>query len=201
MMHMEIDVLSPRSYIRMRNISNSKRARSPDDGPMERPTKRLVLAFGSATQSRRNSSSASSSRHTSEDWVQQAGGLTIDSPLSTTPKPFFPDEDVPMDLDASDEPERPPLPLLQTSFNAQQLVHSQLQQLLPDINVLPPTPEIEITAATRPSTPCDSPGPMNISPTGSFLASPSRGRQRFTMGPRPDCEKCRLGLKGHYMHF
>ncbi|KAJ7592704.1 kinase-like domain-containing protein [Mycena floridula] len=51
-----------------------------------------------ATQNRRNSSYASSSRHTSEDWVQQAGGLTNDSPSSTTPKPFFPDEDVPMVL-------------------------------------------------------------------------------------------------------
>jgi len=29
---------------------------------------------------------------------------------------------------------------------------------------------------------------------------PSR-RQRFTMGPRADCEKCRLGVKGHWMHF
>ncbi|KAI0373325.1 hypothetical protein BV20DRAFT_805681 [Pilatotrama ljubarskyi] len=26
-------------------------------------------------------------------------------------------------------------------------------------------------------------------------------RQRFTMGPRADCELCRLRVKGHYMHF
>ncbi|PSS22647.1 hypothetical protein PHLCEN_2v3013 [Hermanssonia centrifuga] len=26
-------------------------------------------------------------------------------------------------------------------------------------------------------------------------------RQRFTMGPRSDCEKCRLGVPGHWMHF
>ena len=26
-------------------------------------------------------------------------------------------------------------------------------------------------------------------------------RSRFTMGPRPDCEKCRLGVPGHYAHF
>ncbi|KAJ7592705.1 hypothetical protein C8J56DRAFT_779214 [Mycena floridula] len=55
-----------------------------------------------------------------------------------------------------------------------------------------------MAAAPRPSTPCDSPGPMDISPTRPFLAP---RRQRFTMGYRSDCEKCRLGLKGHYMHF
>jgi len=26
-------------------------------------------------------------------------------------------------------------------------------------------------------------------------------RSRFTMGPRPDCNKCRLGVPGHYAHF
>ncbi|KAH9180271.1 hypothetical protein EDB89DRAFT_7311 [Lactarius sanguifluus] len=26
-------------------------------------------------------------------------------------------------------------------------------------------------------------------------------RSRFTLGPRPDCEKCRLGVPGHYAHF
>ena len=28
-----------------------------------------------------------------------------------------------------------------------------------------------------------------------------RPTQRFTMGPRADCEKCRLGVPGHWMHF
>lgn len=26
-------------------------------------------------------------------------------------------------------------------------------------------------------------------------------KQKFTMGPRGDCEKCRMGVKGHWMHF
>jgi hypothetical protein len=29
----------------------------------------------------------------------------------------------------------------------------------------------------------------------------SARRSRFTMGPRPDCEKCRSGVPGHYAHF
>ncbi|KAI0792890.1 hypothetical protein C8Q75DRAFT_804604 [Abortiporus biennis] len=32
-------------------------------------------------------------------------------------------------------------------------------------------------------------------------SQPTRKPQRFTMGPRADCEKCRLGVKGHWMHF
>jgi hypothetical protein len=26
-------------------------------------------------------------------------------------------------------------------------------------------------------------------------------KPRFTMGPRADCEKCRLGVKGHWAHY
>lgn len=33
-----------------------------------------------------------------------------------------------------------------------------------------------------------------------LMPSPMR-RSRFTMGPRPDCDKCRLGVPGHYAHF
>ncbi|KAI0247064.1 hypothetical protein BJV78DRAFT_1248692 [Lactifluus subvellereus] len=32
------------------------------------------------------------------------------------------------------------------------------------------------------------------------IPAPAR-RSRFTMGPRPDCDKCRLGVPGHYAHF
>lgn len=37
-------------------------------------------------------------------------------------------------------------------------------------------------------------------PTQQQQQAPLR-RSRFTMGPRPDCEKCRLGVPGHYAHF
>ena len=39
--------------------------------------------------------------------------------------------------------------------------------------------------------------PMSIS---SPTPTVSNRKQRFTMGPRSDCEKCRLGVKGHWMH-
>ncbi|KAF8271809.1 hypothetical protein EI94DRAFT_489129 [Lactarius quietus] len=44
--------------------------------------------------------------------------------------------------------------------------------------------------------PLDLPEPQ---PSQQQQAPPRRSR--FTMGPRPDCEKCRLGVPGHYAHF
>lgn len=50
--------------------------------------------------------------------------------------------------------------------------------------------------------PPPSPAPMSISPESSFVQLPqSQRKPRFTMGPRSDCEKCRLGVKGHWMHL
>lgn len=68
----------------------------------------------------------------------------------------------------------------------------------PHINVIVPTP-------------LDTPHlaqlePLYPTPTMLHLASTtdvSTGyrKQRFTMGPRSDCEKCRLGVKGHWAHY
>ncbi|KAK0210613.1 hypothetical protein DFS33DRAFT_306971 [Desarmillaria ectypa] len=90
------------------------------------------------------------------------------------------------------------------------LAQSSFSPRLPSIDVTPPTPETirgsgGIVNVTRPRTPVsDSLTLMNISmdsggPRSSTL-SPTK-RQRVTMGPRSDCEKCRLGVKGHWMHF
>ena len=38
-----------------------------------------------------------------------------------------------------------------------------------------------------------------VSPRAGMMSS--RTRQKFTMGPRSDCEKCRMGVKGHSVHF
>ncbi|SRR6266702_2081240 len=69
-----------------------------------------------------------------------------------------------------------------------------------------PTPPIG-TAILPPHFPFSS-GCMNTMPLGLRESQqPSQQQQapprrsRFTMGPRPDCEKCRLGVPGHYAHF
>ena len=41
---------------------------------------------------------------------------------------------------------------------------------------------------------------LESQPLQQTLSSPAR-RSRFTMGPRPDCDKCRSGVPGHYAHF
>lgn len=79
----------------------------------------------------------------------------------------------------------------------------------PMIRVLPATPansplstqnHVADTHAHLPNSTSQSSSmsPMAISPA----VSPSSNRkQRFTMGPRSDCEKCKLGVKGHWMHI
>ena len=73
----------------------------------------------------------------------------------------------------------------------------------PSINVVPPTP-IHQQSFLDYSQP-DSPSAMNPSMGSSMdISSKSttpRKQPRFTMGPRADCEKCRLGVKGHFVHL
>ncbi|KAF8188393.1 hypothetical protein BJ912DRAFT_968753, partial [Pholiota molesta] len=75
-----------------RPMNSSKRPRSPEaaDGYEDRPTKRPSLAVGEFNRRQLSHSSAASSRQGSEDWVQRAGGLTIDSPIYTPGDPHYP---------------------------------------------------------------------------------------------------------------
>ncbi|KAF9069833.1 hypothetical protein BDP27DRAFT_1324676, partial [Rhodocollybia butyracea] len=225
MMTMEIDMQSPSSLLPSYGHSNStKRARSPDETnspsrPSKRPTLAAVNVYPSSqtNHSFRNTSSAGSSRQPSEDWVQQAGSLTIDSPLFTTPSI----EDYAMATEsgivqnpsttASDTSGRPQLPPLQTSFSRTPDAKPQfttapiLQHIAPSINVLPPTPEVTFpmgfSTVIRPSTPMtDSPMSISTSASSPNISSPSR-KHRFAMGPRADCDKCKQGIKGHYLHL
>ncbi|KAJ6547417.1 hypothetical protein B0H19DRAFT_1165520 [Mycena capillaripes] len=225
---LEVEMQSP-SFRTIRSVS-AKRARSPDS-PSERPAKRLSLAIGGQLNSSENTfhylnlsarSSASTSRHSSEDWVQQAGGLSIDSPLfpsmSATVPEFASTADEGMLVDAEEDlstmsrrPYLPPLrtesdALMQAGFPSSEPTHAQRQQVdlpsrsrynttettpapgslfLPAINILPATPDL--LSRTRPSTPVHD--------------SSASKKQRFMMGPRADCEKCRLGVKGHWVHL
>ncbi|KAJ3854639.1 hypothetical protein EV368DRAFT_80370 [Lentinula lateritia] len=235
---MEVDMQSASSSLRPA-YSSMKRARSPDEtNSPSRPSKRLTLATEiecnpSQPIYLRSSSSAGSSRQPSEDWVQQAGSLSIDSPLCTRASGGLPFEDHAMADQPIQNPStavpltatygRPQLPLLQTSFSRPSNVRpdyatatqplpqvattnsSYHQHLAPSINVLPPTPNapfpMAFSLAARPSTPMNE-SPMSIpnSPSSATILSPSR-KHRFAMGPRTDCEKCNLGVKGHYIHI
>jgi len=69
--------------------------------------------------------------------------------------------------------------------------------LAPEIRILPATPSSRLGGSSLP------PSPMLISPSGSYISSPSspNRKAKVTMGPRADCEKCRSGVKGHWLHY
>jgi len=253
---MQVDAHSP-SFRTLRSYS-AKRARSPDTpDSTNRPSKRLPPAVDEnlpaevylQTEFRSDwRASGNSSRHPSEDWVQQAGGLTIDSPLSGDGSSFpfpnacasgVPDENMTMDADEDDHgstrslphnsqtntsfiqlttsnpPQHPSHqeqhPLLASTQHAPCPVPSRSTLLLPSIKVQLATPsdtpvssDVQNTESTQPITRPSSPTAMSISPTSSWnmnMASTTSRKQRFTMGPRADCQKCLLGVKGHWMHF
>ncbi|KZV92853.1 hypothetical protein EXIGLDRAFT_692216 [Exidia glandulosa HHB12029] len=79
--------------------------------------------------------------------------------------------------------------------------------MLPRIAVQPATPR---SSASSRATSLAPPSPLAqyaqlASPIGWTPGTPpppsARPRPRVSMGPRADCEKCRLGVKGHWMHF
>ncbi|KAJ8078694.1 hypothetical protein PM082_012977 [Marasmius tenuissimus] len=228
-MQMEIDYPSPSPSFRHK----CKRPRSPDDmGSPHRPTKHRK-----PTDDRRSAfpplpsgnSFSNSHRSTSEDWVQQASGLTIDTPVdvdgvttssryefgienSNASKPHlhpliirpsfesntneFTNHTAPMD----DIEQHAPEPMEQTApARPPHISLRSFPQIPPSISVQPPTPDTTVyhPGFTRSPSPL-SDAHMSVS-NSPFISSPLR--RKFTMGPRADCEKCRLGVKGHSVHL
>ncbi|KAG7092383.1 hypothetical protein E1B28_008740 [Marasmius oreades] len=174
------------------------------------------------------SASSNSSRCTSEDWVQQASGLTIAAPLKIGGSVMATDTRNELIATPSSVSSKPQLTPLNTSFDSSlrgypnhnapmdgiqhdstSVEHSASSESLPrafphippSISVQPPTPDMPAAHLifTRSSTPLsDSSMSISTSPV-SFTSSPLR--RKFTMGPRADCEKCRLGVKGHSVHL
>ncbi|KAI0668539.1 hypothetical protein C8Q78DRAFT_1071396 [Trametes maxima] len=60
-----------------------------------------------------------------------------------------------------------------------------------------PAFSFEDTSMTSPT----STSPNTHLPIPQQTTTGTSKRQRFTMGPRADCEQCRMRVKGHYMHF
>jgi len=208
-------------------MTSGKRAHSPDGSPGDRPAKRLSLAIGDVSIGCRhfNTSSVNGSRYPSEDWVQQAGELTINSPIVSLTVHHSP-----VDVEMSTDPDESGAQPLQTSYPLPALVsqhqHTEIESQLPnsldrhyerrysekmqpvfDTMVSPILPNKhtseEQEPSTRPSTPTDSSSNAMVlsSPVASFSQIPSSpAKRRVFFGPRTGCEKCRLGVKGHFIH-
>ncbi|EAU88223.1 hypothetical protein CC1G_03895 [Coprinopsis cinerea okayama7 len=251
---MDVDIHpSPSSVFRsFRQVSmtSAKRPRSPDAEtayPIDRPTKRLFVttsgySSGATDPTDRSpggssygAPSAGTSRYPSEDWVKQAGGLSIDSPMfrqsvsaNSSYEHLGASGDVDMAMDTEDSAVQSHANPLPVSTSTSSLSHSgasglshrsdipstphkelphALSKPHPQINVVPATPSLHHTQssgmAQRSFSGSPEMTPMALSPAQTFnqLLSPSTPRRKVTMGPRADCEKCRMGVKGHWMHF
>lgn len=79
-----------------------------------------------------------------------------------------------------------------------------LHPATPTSPLVNPQPSNTQQPTTPPLSPQEAPNsPMAISPQSSPVLTRrmTAGRLAFTMGPRNDCEKCRMGVKGHYAHL
>ncbi|EED81710.1 predicted protein [Postia placenta Mad-698-R] len=165
------------------SLKPAKRARSPASASsFERPSVRYHhflrrseaihkrTAFGGDT-----SIAIPIARHPgfADDWVAQTGGLRIASPM--LPKGQGP----------------PTVALVEDSCTHVKSVLTQGGIATHDVAMIP---SIQVQGATP------SPTATPASMYGSSDAGHTSRKQRFTMGPRADCEKCRLGVKGHWMH-
>lgn len=226
-------------------MNPGKRARSPEgSSPADRPSKRPSLAVGGITRRpdyrHLSLGSASSSLGTPEDWVQQAGGLSIDSPIpSDLENPFVGGEDVDM-MDSEDssvnelpgrtqtshfsntgpsqQAQQQPVLVPQTSHpsehgtrltdglfanvgsNAVPAAPIHAPQLPEDPAGFGRTPGQRVSVPPPSILPPSSPDLMAISPTTSFTQTGS-SRRRVVFGPRANCDKCRLGAPGHFIHY
>ncbi|XP_006458502.1 hypothetical protein AGABI2DRAFT_115532 [Agaricus bisporus var. bisporus H97] len=255
---MDLDTYSP--HPRCQRFSSVKRARSPDSSIFEdRPSKRIHYA-ALDVQRRLGDYSTGSSRQSSEDWVQQARSLSIDSPLYSAH--FISEEAAKVERIEDDEHmmsvsnsqssrefDKSQLPLLQSSGypafpSAQQVPDMDMpcgldgpsvpyinvnsvedhslqasvkqdqrfpQQTLPErdpimgtsINAVPPTlmehlgVQACLHSGSMSASNSDTSTQTDVPP--SKLATPKK--QRFMMGPRADCMKCRMGVKGHFVHL
>jgi len=208
--------------------SKSKRARSPASPTTveSRPTKRLSLGgCDRTTISRRMACSPIRARQTSEDWVVQTRSLRIgrdsNSPAAD-PKSFAPIlEDVPREFGQGfngpvDTDEDMVMEFEETSYDSYAPVtcppnspvkisispthlhqHEQDQQ-----HSFTSHPQDDFGLSYPQSPPHrQSSDQMHDSQTWPPVPPTPNKKQKFTMGPRNDCEKCRLGVKGHWMHI
>ncbi|KAF8522123.1 hypothetical protein BU17DRAFT_87223 [Hysterangium stoloniferum] len=156
----------------------------------------------------------------SDDWVTKTGGLKLDSPLfaigqslsTSLPGALLHTADNLNDMGNNHEPMITDSP----KWNPQHYTENN-QAFTPFSSPHHESPSSPMDMSPRthePTTPTncrrrqftEDHSPMSLTPSHPGAWSPSTTNQlprkpRITMGPRADCEKCRLGIKGHWMHL
>jgi hypothetical protein len=85
----------------------------------------------------------------------------------------------------------------------QQALSGTDPSMSPSTNRLPQNPLEQLGAQACLHTPSVSASNSGMS-TPTYVTPPklvSQKKPRFMMGPRADCEKCRMGIKGHLVHL
>jgi hypothetical protein len=130
------------------------------------------------------------------DQLVQGVSQAQDQPLpviTVDPSEYGSFQETPSLLVGDEHPTQPPL--LGPSINVG-----------PSISIIPPTPMERQTSQDykQMNSPLmmnsNTSSPINVVPPSPRLMM-SRKPLRFMMGPRVDCEKCRLGVKGHFVHL
>ncbi|GJJ12019.1 hypothetical protein Clacol_006257 [Clathrus columnatus] len=207
---MQVDAI----YFSNANISNKRLRSSVSPSPSERPSKRMSMGPESnvATPSFANSSLpedftmnegsiSTETRGRLEDWVTKTGGLKLDSPstsgfgqlLYTTPLPEG-REWTPSVTDTTIITPLPDLRLLNDSLISK-AIRTSTEELV-DAHMHNTEPSL--------STSSDSNEDTSLLWLSSTITTPlpqTPRKSKIKMGRRADCEKCRLGVKGHWMHI
>ncbi|KAM6500870.1 hypothetical protein JOM56_003884 [Amanita muscaria] len=208
-----------------------KRARSPESTSpsfLDRPPKRPVMILNPSTCTEYisfyppSSSPGTPNRPPLEDWVSQAGYLSIDSPFipETTPERGQPEEDMVIirilgaknmrliyqTMDGSQEACCNPGSLqdcpMQAASAQSPTVASQDQFRSVRVDFLyqkrSSFPNSACASSTVPQvlgSYCET--PMTEPPASTM----EKRKLRFALGPRADCELCRRGVNGHSAHW
>ncbi|TFK55206.1 hypothetical protein OE88DRAFT_1653936 [Heliocybe sulcata] len=226
MVSTDIEMQSP-----TRRSKPMKRMRTPDsDEPYDRPNKRVSTGTTESSPTpvaRAWPVADSNSRHPTDEWVAQARALRLNSPsVPCTPVEGPRDGDVPfrgqagqdesMFVDTeenrrsllskgtqseSHDPPLPSQPCLPPSNNPAPRPSQQYQQPLPSLSVVSQMDPIFAAIDQQIFVESQQMYGSHARSIPSADALAHSKRQRFTMGPRADCEKCRLGVKGHSVHF
>jgi len=157
-------------------------------------------------------------RSISDDWVTKTGGLKLDSPLTTIGQRLSTSLSGPLYGNTADD-------LNDMSNHHETMItdspkwnpqhHKENNQAFTSPHHESPSFPMDVSPRMHePTTPTncrhkqftEDHSPMSLTPSHSGTWSPSMASQlprkpRITMGPRTDCEKCRLGIKGHWMHL
>jgi len=192
-----------------------KRARSPESTSpsfFDRPPKRPVMILNPSTCTdyisfySPSSNPGTPNKPPLEDWVSQAGYLSIDSPFipETTPERGQPEEDTTMNgsQEACCNPGSLQVCPMQAASAQPLTVASQDQFRSVRVDFLyqkrPSFPNSVCASSTAPQvlgSYCET--PMTEPPASTM----ENRKLRFALGPRADCELCRRGVNGHSAHW